>query len=372
MNDNIHHAHRVIFIDLARALAVVMMVYGHTVSALLAREYRAGPWFDAWTFQRGLTSSLFLLLAGFAFSIATTRYWAMHVRLTPTVWKRLRRFATFIVLGYGLHFPVAQLSALPGVSEERWRSFLAVDVLQLIGVTFVAIQVTVLAVRSRRAFMAAALLLAALVVAATPGVWSVDWSTRVPLTLASYMSPALGSQFPLFPWAAFVLVGAGTGQIYAQWGAGNLTAFANGFIAAGVVTAALTASPVPLFGTGTLSWIPELVVLRTGICIALLGVIAHASRFIGRLPHVFGAVAQESLLIYFVHLCIVYGSVWNPGLAHVYGEALSPAATAGIVLALLAAMTALAWQWNRLKHVRPRTARWVSVAVAAWLVLILV
>jgi len=30
------HAHRVIFIDLARALAAVFMVYGHAIDALLA------------------------------------------------------------------------------------------------------------------------------------------------------------------------------------------------------------------------------------------------------------------------------------------------------------------------------------------------
>jgi uncharacterized membrane protein len=65
------HAHRVIFIDLARALAVFFMLYGHTIDALLAPAYRGGVWFDAWQFQRGLTSSLFLILSGFAFSIAT-------------------------------------------------------------------------------------------------------------------------------------------------------------------------------------------------------------------------------------------------------------------------------------------------------------
>jgi uncharacterized membrane protein len=65
------HSRRVIFIDLARALAAVFMLYGHTVSALLAPRYQTGTWFEIWVFQRGLTSTLFLLLSGFAFSIAT-------------------------------------------------------------------------------------------------------------------------------------------------------------------------------------------------------------------------------------------------------------------------------------------------------------
>jgi len=77
-----HGAHRVIFIDLVRALAVAFMLYGHTASALLAPRYQVGRWFDVWQFQRGLTSSLFLLLGGFAFSIATSRRWASQI---PTI-----------------------------------------------------------------------------------------------------------------------------------------------------------------------------------------------------------------------------------------------------------------------------------------------
>ena len=85
------HAHRVIFIDLARALAAVFMLYGHTVSALLAPRYQTGTWFEVWIFQRGLTSTLFLLLSGFAFSIATGRHWSSHGQLS---WAVLRRAAS--------------------------------------------------------------------------------------------------------------------------------------------------------------------------------------------------------------------------------------------------------------------------------------
>ena len=103
-------AHRVIFIDLARAVAVFLMVQGHTVSALLAPEYRSGRLFDLWVFQRGLTSCLFLLLSGFAFSIATSRHWPSHIRPSRAVVKRLVRFSLFILLGYALHFPAARFA----------------------------------------------------------------------------------------------------------------------------------------------------------------------------------------------------------------------------------------------------------------------
>src|SRR4051812_22296045 len=151
------HARRVIFIDLARALAVVFMVYGHSVDALLAQQYRAGTWFEIWQFQRGLTSCLFLMLSGFAFSIATARRWPSHVKFSPALVKRTRRFGLFVLLGYALHFPVARFADLSTATDDRWRSFLAVDVLQLIGATFLIVQLLVLITRTRRAFMLTAL-----------------------------------------------------------------------------------------------------------------------------------------------------------------------------------------------------------------------
>ena len=162
------HAHRVIFIDLARAMAVVMMVYGHTVDALLAEPYRVGRIYSAWQFQRGLTSCFFLLLSGFAFSITTSRHWQSHLQISPAFVKRVRRFGLFIILGYALHFPVRHFSDLPSASAELWRYFLTCDVLLLIGVAFISVQLLVLVTRTRARFTIAAFAIATLLVAATP------------------------------------------------------------------------------------------------------------------------------------------------------------------------------------------------------------
>jgi hypothetical protein len=117
--------------------------------------------------------------------------------------------------------------------------------------------------------------------------------------------------------------------------------------------------------------VPALFLLRLGTCMVVLSLLAQASRWIANMPHAFGALAQESLLVYFVHLLIVFGSIWNRGLATWYGHALTPAQTFLVTVALLAAMTLLAWEWNRWKHVRPRAARWVSWAAGAWLIVAL-
>jgi uncharacterized membrane protein len=359
-------AHRVIFIDLARAVAVFLMIQGHTVSALLAPEYRAGRLFDAWVFQRGLTSCLFLLLSGFAFSIATSRHWPSHVRPSRTVAKRLTRFSFFVLLGYALHFPVARFAHLVYASDDSWRSFMAVDVLQLIGVTFFVVQALVLVSRTRHAFAVVAFVLCPIVVFATPHIWSVEWTRVLPLPLASYFSEQTGSQFPLFPWIAYVLLGAGLGQVYAHWGATHLADFATRVLLAG--GAALLVGAAIFFQFTVWQSIPFQFMLRSGTVLVVLAAVAHLSRWIAHMPHWFGAVAQESLLIYFLHLCLIYGSVWNNGLRQVFGETLAPAATLPIALGLVTLMAVLAWQWNRCKHHRPATARWLSLGTAGALI----
>jgi acyltransferase len=359
---------RVIFIDLARALAAVFMLYGHSVSALLHPRYQTGTWFDIWVFQRGLTSTLFLLLSGFAFSIATGRHWSSHGQLSPAVLKRIRRFSLFVVLGYALHFPVARFADLAYATPERWRSFLGVDVLQLIGVTFIGVQILVMLTRTRRVFGWTALAIAVAAILLTPWFWRVDWTSRLPLSIAAYLSPSTGSQFPLFPWSAYVLLGAALGQWYLRWGIARLDWYANVALFApglGLVTLAFLVDWV----LGTPAWesVPNQVALRMGASLMVLALVARGSQRITRLPHVFGAVAQETLLIYFVHLCIVYGSVWNRGLAQVYGPTLGPAQTVVFVVTLLTAMFGLALYWNWWKHTRPRLARWTALVVGGLL-----
>jgi hypothetical protein len=108
--------------------------------------------------------------------------------------------------------------------------------------------------------------------------------------------------------------------------------------------------------------LPVDLLIRTGACMAIMGVIAHASQRVHRLPRVFGAVAQETLVIYFFHLCVIYGSAWSYGLVQFYGASLGPGQTASIVGGLVVAMSAMAWWWNWLKHARPRAARYTAIA----------
>jgi len=366
-------AARSVFLDLARAVAILMMLQGHTLHTVLAVESRAGAAFYIWSLLRGLTACMFLMLAGFVFTFATHRHWADHPALRAPVMRRLRRFAFFLLVGYMLHFPMAKLAHLYGMSEERWRSFLIVNVLQCIAVMLAVLQGLVLAARTPKRYATFAIIGSVAIVALTPAVWRTDWTDGLPLVLAGYLSPSTGSLFPLFPWGAYVLLGAGLGYIYARHDAARIASFGNRvLIPGGVALLALafigTRTPfAPLGPTDFWSTSPSQFLLRAGAVLLIFGALAHVSQRISRPPYIVQALAQESLLIYAVHLCIVYGSVWNLGLRQLVGPTLTVLPALGCVVGLWVSMALLAGAWYWCKHHEPGIAQWIRVGVPSLL-----
>jgi len=159
---------RILFIDLARAIAVLLMVQGHTIDALLHPDYRTSLQYNAWLYLRGLTSCTFLFLSGAAFSLTALRHWEEQRRLSRRALKRIRRLVFFLALGYFVKFPMGRFAHLQYASDERWQSFLAVDVLQNVAFTLLLLQALIWVMRTPRKF-------------ATVHGWPATFSVPVPL-----------------------------------------------------------------------------------------------------------------------------------------------------------------------------------------------
>lgn len=182
---------RVDALDALRALAVVQMVQGHTLDALLKASVRQGVLFDAWRWTRGLTAPAFLFCAGFAFLLV--------YRKRPEGWRRrARRALALIALGYGLRAPWHELFAW-NISASSKAAWAEVDVLQSIGVSILLLELLMrLPGGGRRVVLA---IITCVCYAAGPGGLVVP----APVWLGNYLSQS--TLFPLVPWFAHVALG---------------------------------------------------------------------------------------------------------------------------------------------------------------------
>jgi peptidoglycan/LPS O-acetylase OafA/YrhL len=107
---------------------------------------------------------------------------------------------------------------------------------------------------------------------------------------------------------------------------------------------------------------PNLFLMRMGyVCIILAG-LTYLTQRIGLPRRAIQSVAQESLTIYIIHICILYGSTWNLGLRQRIGPTLTFLPTLEWIIFLLASMTLAAWMWNWFKHNEPVKLRWLQSA----------
>jgi uncharacterized membrane protein len=363
---------RIVLLDFARALATLFMLQGHTIDALLAGVHRHSAGYYAWFFVRGLTPVTFMFVSGFTFSVMT--FGQEREVDTRTTLRRLRRFALLLGLGYILHFPAAKLQHLAVFSPAQWRALLSVDVLQCIAVMLATLQLTTLVPRRHRGTVLGGLAVA--VVCLTPLMWRTDWTTIVPLAIASYLSPATGSQFPLFPWLGYGALGAAVGVLYlraraadrAQW---YTPAVLFSVAAALLVSAYLVAqAPWQLLGeTSFWTTSPSQFLMRAGlVCLAVTALAALTLRYRPRVEAL-EALAQTSLAVYIIHVCLVYGSPFNTGLRQVIGATQTPMQAALWAAGMWAAMIALAWCWARCRRDYARVAVALRVALGAFLLI---
>jgi len=368
---------RIEAIDLARVVAMVLMIEGHTLDALLHPSYQSAGWYNLWLFVRGFTAPTFMMMSGFSFALATLRHWGRYSHLSAAVLRRALRFASFILLGYAMRFPVRSLRDLRWLDAAGWQAGLQVDVLQAIGATLLLLQLLVLVSRTPARFARLCLGLAAAIALAAPALW-LHWKAgELPTFLLAYIGGSTGSPFPLFPWAAYLLLGAAAGRFYFSYGTRGGTkptfAFARVLLFGGALAAVtgmlLEKHAIPLYGEA-IFWkaSPTLVLLRVGVVSFLMGTLLQ----LRQLPQAAGSTiriwAEESLLVYFVHVCLLYGSLWNTGLRQNFSGLNAPQALLAAA-AMIASMLLLALLWNRFKRGLPLPALAFRVAmcmVAVW------
>ena len=354
--------------------AMALMVQGHTLDVLLTPSVQSAPWYNFWLFCRGFTAPMFMTLAGFSFALATTKKWSDHLQVSSTVLRRLRRFAFFVMLGYAMRFPVHSIRDIRWVAPEYWQNFLQVDVLQTTGFTLIALQLLVLALKSKKRFAIASGTLAMLIAFGAPLAWNSGLLQSLPLSIKSALTGTNGSLFPILPWSGYIFLGATLGTLYTTVGQSRpvllqrAIPFGLALVAAGV---SLEHFSHVVYGDPNF-WptSPHLFLTRIGFVSTVLGLATFVERFVRPKASTIRSLAEESLLVYFVHVALLYGSMWNPGIRQYIGGTMGFAHAYVFVIMMITAMMLMAYRWNRAKKTHPvpslafRTALFAVAAIA--------
>jgi uncharacterized membrane protein len=329
-----------------RAFAVIQMVQGHTVDVLLSNNYRDmnSPLFSLWFFMRGMTAPIFLFTAGtvftYLFKLVNEPFAA-----NPRVKKGIKRFFLLIFLGYLLRYPTPTIVNFSEVTDYAWRNFFAIDVLHLIGfgILFLMILLYIgekIKINDYVIFTAGALFFFGLYQPFS----LINWLKIFPVWIADYFYNGSGSNFPLFPWAGYVIAGGVLGSYLAKHPASfksiKFSFWLAGFGAAFVILALLGNELEILIFGGSNFWTtsPNLIFYRLGIVLILNSLVSMIALKVESIPRIFILVGRNTLLIYIVHLTILYGSAWNPGLISILDKSLNVWNTLGMVLLMLTAM----------------------------------
>ncbi|WP_434385618.1 acyltransferase family protein [Melittangium boletus] len=309
-------------LDRARAVAVIAMVMGHTLDAVLKDTARQTTGMLVYWSFRAVTAPLFLFVAGWAFATTVRRTGLGGPRLLR---RYLPRVGLLLFWGYFLRWPGWGLPAFFAGDPKVWQHFLAFDALHGVAGALLMGALVLAAVRPPAARLAVLGGLALLVPWVSPWMRAAVNGGPLPLALTQALAGTT-SAFPLFPWSAYFLMGGVTGLALGEvkraphW----LVLCAGG---TGLLALLTPRGEAP--GAGDL----PLVLWRLGLVALVAGL---AMRLPARLDGMLGPVGRASLWVYVAHLPLAYGWSTLPGLASRVGRTQDALPALGLALGVLA------------------------------------
>jgi hypothetical protein len=368
---------RVVFVDQARAIAIILMLFGHSLHRFLAEPWRSGDFYTAYQPVRGVSSTLFIMVAGFSFVVATFGHWEDYLKLTPRMWARIRRIGLILFLGYLLNLWAPTLvRAIDIVTAEKWERFLRCEVLQNIGFGLAALHLLVWVAGTKKRFCRLTTVLALAVLALAALTYRKDIDLLLPIELSTMLNLYHGSRFPIVPYTGFMLLGALYGALYLKRkeAGDEWKVFAAGMFASILLIGLEVTIPRAVAGGVFPYWapldnMPGNTFGRAGAGILTISVLYFLGRFKVVLPRLAFILSKDSLSIYFTHLFLVYGTSAIPGLFSSRKSGMSPAQVACWIVGLFVTMTAMAWAIGWLRANSPELLAGVRRAAILGLLL---
>ena len=322
---------RLKFIDLARAIAILLMLEGHFVGLVLGKEYRddSSAIYNAWNFVRGFTAPLFFTVAGMIFAYLLSGETEGQFFKRVRVRKGLKRAAELFFWGYVLQLSLKNFGSYLKGNFDSWM--FAFHVLQCIGAGLLGLM-GVAGLQSRFGKFALHWWYAGAMVSVIAFyLWleSVPEALHVPKGWPEIFQNAIRgkySEFAIAPWLAFAFLGGAMGVAVRRFKDHLITAksclwfFALAAVLKLSGVAALAFPGISETSANGLGWFTE----RSAEVVAFLGVLRWVEiRFGIALPRLL-CVGRMTFEIYIVHVVILYGGIFGFGLKHWFNRNLNP------------------------------------------------
>ncbi len=320
-------AERLHFIDAIRAWAILMMLQGHFVSALLSDAYRdkSNLFFFIWSYFRGVTAPVFFSVSGFIFTFLLVKNYNQGFS-NPRVKKGVKRGAQLIAIGYILQ--IRFLRVLKGAIND---SYDIVHVLQCLGLSIILIVLLYLVSFKFKRQVFSVLLCSTTILLFSFKTEYEQWDySFMPEFFSNYFTKANGSVFTIVPWFGFTSFGGFLAVVFTNYHTKP------NFFRNAIITLALTGYILLANSYEIISFLKNISglylfeeTMKNNYLFERLGNVLFLFSFFmffrNRLKSpLILKIGQLTLAIYVVHAIVLYNSITGYGLSRFYYHSWSP------------------------------------------------
>lgn len=318
---------RLHFLDAIRSFAIIMMLQGHFVHALLDNCYRdkSNFYYSVWEYFRGITAPTFFTITGFIFTFLLLKQKTSGFE-NPRVFKGIKRALKLILWGYLL-----RLSIFAIFSGTVNPSFFYVDVLQCIGMSLLLLILLYLVFSkiNYKVFQFILLLMGVTIFIMQPLFDSITLPF-LPEIVENYFTKINGSIFTLIPWFGYVCFGGFLAITFLRYGKQSkfypfiiTVLLISGFtlinLSSDFMMFLYNMSYIQVFKSVAYN---NYLFTRLGNVSLIFAIFIWLRNYL-TLP-VFTNIGGKTLSIYIVHFFVLYGSWFGFGLNRFFALALNP------------------------------------------------
>ena len=310
---------RLYFIDIARSIAILLMLEGHFVDNGLMDVYRDtnNDIYNAWLFVRGFTSPIFLTITGIVFTYLLIGNNHLEYFKNNRIKKGYKRVVELLFWGYVVQVYAFHVLQCIGIG--------ILSILILYGI-YKAVKIIPLWVYF---FFAGTIIFSSYIVISS---WPKEyyWPESAPIFIQN-MFHGKYSVFPILPRMGYTMYGAMIGVILytykskvKEWSF-ILSVFLIGaflyFFLKDVLLIIDGIFAHPIYHLYKVDWLYECL----GMVLIILSILIAIEKLIGELkPNLFLKIGQNTLTIYILHMVLLYGSITGFGINRVIHKNLTP------------------------------------------------